>query len=171
MIFADEATTAAVTSANSTATSALVISICTIVIVPITSLLSNKASDGWKQTTEAESIKEKRDAEVLEAKAKIDADVVLAKAKLEADATIAKAKMELDSKLLTLTSQHAECQKDHLELKADYAEVKTKLEECEKQHLISAEDRVRMQGQIDKFSAFMEARIKREKEFGTTPLS
>lgn len=137
---AEEVVTAS--SAASTANTSLAISICTIVVVPLFTLLITKIAEGKKQ---------QQDINATLAKAKLDTDndATLAKAKIESEAMIAKAKLELDSKLLVLSSQHAECMENH-------ADVERKLEECNKQHADNHEKQVEMQGRLEKCEMFIQ---------------
>lgn len=149
ILFADEAVEVA--NATTTATSALIISICTLVVVPMVTLFIQKWADGRKQSSEAAT-----------AKAKLDADAVVARATIESEASIARAKLELDSKLTLISSQHQECMENH-------AKVEAKLDECEKQHITSAEDRAEMNRKIEKFEAYIQKREERIKEFEAGP--
>lgn len=106
-VFADEPTLKA---ASDVANTSLVVSLCTLVVVPLVTMLVQKYFENKRH----------------------DAESMLAKAKLEADAAVQKAKLELDSELLVIKEQHAECTENT-------RRVQHKLEECEKQHQYSAQ--------------------------------
>lgn len=129
LLFADEA----VSNATVTANTALVMSVCTIVVVPLITLFIQKFFEGRRLNEEA----------------------TLARAKVEAEAGIARAKLELDSKMSLLASQHQECLDNN-------AAIETKLEECERQHFVSAAEREKLKEEseenrrrIEKFEEFM----------------
>lgn len=134
LLFADELAA----QAQATASTSLLISVCTIVIAPTLALIVSKWADGRNS------------------KAKLDAEAMVARAKIETEASLARAKLDLDSKLLVLTSQHTECVKNH-------ADVERKLDECEKQHLISSDERAEMNRKIEKFQEFMAKREARDR--------
>lgn len=119
MLFAEEVVAAAAATANTS----LVLSVCTILLVPVITLLVNKWAENRKQLSEVASVK-----------ARLEADAVIARAKIEAEASVARAKLELDSKLEVLASNHAQCEENTARIQAE-------LEHCMEAHAQSDADR------------------------------
>lgn len=138
LLFADEV-------AQQTANASLIVSLGTVVVLPLVTMLITKWAEARKQNSELGA-----------AKAKIDSDAMLAKAKIDTEAMLAKAKIDLDSKLSLLAAQHDECVTKN-------QAIETKLDECERQHFISSAEREKLKEEseenrrrIEKFEDFME---------------
>ena len=121
MLFADEAVVAA--TAATTANTSLILSVCTILLVPVITLIVNKWAESRKQRTDADA-----------ARARFEADAVIARAKIEAEASVARAKLEFDSKLEVLATNHAQCEEQA-------RQITTELEHCREAHATSESDR------------------------------